>query len=104
MGTFIISTSALHLFSPAYLSFIDGFGSGNHAVQTLGHDGNDSSLGLGEAPVRLPELHRPTLIHVLQILRHISEKKVSVKPGNLAGFCEQHGQRRLIYLFIFQYD
>lgn len=75
LGTFIISTSALHLFSPAYLSVIDGFGSGNHAVQTLGHDGNDSSLGLGEAPVRLPELHRPTLIHVLQILRHISDKR-----------------------------
>lgn len=56
-------------------SLIHGFGSGNHPVQTLGHDGNDSSLGLGEAPIRLPELHRATLIHVLQILKHISDKR-----------------------------
>lgn len=69
-----VSVTNLYFSPLMHLSVIHCFGSRNHPVQTLGHDGDDSSLGLGEAPVRLPELHRSPLIHVLQVLegQHLS--------------------------------
>lgn len=57
----------IHLDS-TYPSHVHSLGSGNHSFQTFGDDGEDSPLGLGEAPVRLSELHRPTIVHVLQVL------------------------------------
>lgn len=51
-----------------YPSLIYSFGGDDHPFQTLGDDGNDSSLCLRESLERLAELHRPALIHGLKIL------------------------------------